>query len=469
MPGGAPADAMTVDGKALQQLPVEIDMPPAPAGVSGIAPVSGAQASARGYEYRLRTDRGISNPVFIALTDSAPVAESGDNDKPEAPAKLAAPCAVTGQFFPQRDRDWFALEAKKGDAWWVDVWSHRLGVSSDPFLLVQRVTKNDKGETQSADVQEVYDSDANAGGADFNTASRDPSYRLEAKEDGSYRLAVRDLFNTTRDDPRLTYVLAVRKEKPDFELVATPVRDGPAAPPAPPLLRRGGAVPVRDVALRKDGFNGEIQLSAEGLPPGVSCAGSTVAAGSTSAVLVLAAAENAAGWSGLLRIVGKADVGGTQAVREARGACVVVNAGEPPTEAVRSRLTADFEAAVSGSEVAPLAIEPAEAKAYEPAGAKVTLPLKLTWRGDTSGKFKVKVAGHPALDNFTETEIDAKAATAELGIDLNKHKLPPGTHTLYVRAEGKVKYARNAEPAKDTDGVFYSTAVLVKIPPPEKK
>jgi hypothetical protein len=542
LPGGTPAEGMTLDGKPLQHLPVEIDLPPAAAGVSGVAPLSGAQASARGYPYRLQTDVGTSNPVFIAFADVAPVQESGDNDNPEKPAALMPPCNVTGQFYPQRDRDWFTLDAKKGDVWRVDVWSHRLGVPSDPFLLVQRVTKNEKGEMKSADAQEVYDSDANAGGADFNTASRDPSYRLEAKEDGTYRLGVRDLFNTTRDDARLTYLLSVRRDKPDFELVAMPLRVGPAATPAPPLLRRGGAVPVHVVALRHDGFNGDIQLSAEGLPPGVGCAGSTIVAGSTSATLVLFAGDNAQGWAGPVRIVGKADVAGTPAVREARGACVVVNPGEPPTEAVRSRLTADFEAAVSASDVAPLAIEPGEARAYERSGAKVTLPLKLAWRSDASGKFKVKVGGHPALDNFTETEIDAKAPTASVEIDLNKHKLPPGVHTLYVRAAGTVKYARNPEATKaadearaaaekaaseavaaakqaaekltaakagtdaeatkraektaadadgaakaaeqkkteaaarakdqapkDTDGVFYSSAVLVTIPPAEKK
>jgi hypothetical protein len=210
-------------------------------------------------------------------------------------------------------------------------------------------------------------------------------------------------------------------------------------------------VPVRVVALRSDGFNGEIRLSAEGLPPGVSCAGATIAAGTTSAALVLTAADSAAGWVGPIKVIGKADVAGTQAVREARGACVVVNAGDPPTEAVRSRLTADFEAAISGGDATPLVIEPAEAKAVEPAGPKLILPLKLTWRSDASGRFKVKVAGPAALDNFAETEIDAKTATAHLDVDLNKHKLPPGTHTLYVRAAGKVKYARNPEATKAAD------------------
>ena len=444
LPGATPVERMTVDGKALGQLPVEIELPPADAAVFGQRP--GALAAARGYEYRLRTDRGVSNPVFIAYTDSIPLAE-GDNDDPAKAPKLAAPSTVTGQFFPQRDRDWFTLEAKKGDVWWLEVLSHRLGAVSDAFVLVQRVTKNEKGETKSTDVQEVNDDGASAGGADYNTASRDPLYRLEAKEDGVYHLQVRDLFNTTRDDPRLAYVLSVRKPTPDFQLVVAPVRTSPGDLPPNPLLRRGGAVPLRVIALRRDGFNGEIRVSVEGMPVGVSCAGATIPAGSSAASLVLTAAEGAAAWAGPLKVVGKADVSGAAVVREARGA--VVFAGDGTNEAVRSRLTTDFAVAVSGSDLSPLAIEPAEAKAHEaPAGGKVAVPLKLTWRTPGSGKVKLKAAGHPLFDNAAEAQVDANAAAANVEFDLNRHKLTPGTYTLYARAEAKVKYVRNPEALK---------------------
>ena len=443
---GAAAANLAIDGKPLEQLPVEIDLPATGAAqvVSGIAPPAPPQVAQRGFAYRLRTDRGTSNPVFILFADSAPVAESAANDQPDQAPKVAPPALVAGQFFPQRDRDWLSFDAKKGEVWKLDVRSNRLGAATDPFLLVQRVTKSDKGETQSADVQEVYDSDDSGGGADYSTASRDPGYRLEVGEDGTYRVAVRDLFNTTRDDPRLTYVLAARKEAPDFALMAAPVRAGVKDAPTP-LLRRGGSVPVRVVAVRRDGFNGDISLSAEGLPAGVTCSGA-IPAGSNAGALVFTAAENAGNWVGPVRILGKADVGGAPAVREASGAAVTLNPGESPTEAVRSRLTAEFALGVCGHDLSPLAIEPAEQKTWEaPVGGKAQVPLKLTWRGEAAGKFKLKAAGPPAIDGAPEFEIDAKAPTANLELDLNRFKLPPGVSTLYVRAEGKVKHVRNAD------------------------
>jgi hypothetical protein len=451
LPGAAPVPGVTLDGKPLEQLAAEVEIPsPPPASCRLLN--SPAQSLLDGIAYRVRGERAGSNAVLLAVADAPPVAEQNPNDKPAEAQKLAPPCEVAGQFFPRGDRDWYSLDAKKGDVFWVEVFSQRLGVPSDPFLLVQRVTKNDKGEEQSADVQEVYDSDANVGGTDFNTTSRDPAYRLEAKEDGTYRVQVRDLFNTLRDDPRLVYRLSVRREKPDFRLAVMAVK--PAADlkelPTPPLLRKGASVPVRVVALRRDGFAGEIALSVEGLPPGVTCAPASIGAGNATATLLLTAAEDAAGWAGAVRVIGKAQVNGAEAVREARGASVLWAVPDAAAEGVRSRLTGDgFNIAVSANEAAPLSFGPADAKPLEvAAGAKLKIPLKLNARTGPAGKLKSKVVGHPTLDRVAEAEIDGAAKEASLEVDLNQHKLPPGTHTLYVRAEGPVKYLRNPEALK---------------------
>jgi hypothetical protein len=451
LPGGTPAAGITLNGKPLEQLPAEIDLPAA-----ALAPCtllrSPAQSVLDGIAYRVRGERAASNAALLAVADSALAPEQNPNDKPAEAQKLAAPCEVTGQFFPRGDRDWYSFDVKKGDVYWIEVFSQRLGLPTDPFLLVQRVTKNDKAEEQSSDVQEAYDTDANVGGADFNTASRDPAYKLEAKEDATYRVQVRDLFNTVRDDPRLVYRLSVRKEKPDFCLAVMPVKPGADLKdlPAPPLLRKGGSVPVRVVALRRDGFGGEIALSAEGLPPGVTCAAGSIPAGAASGTLVLTAADDAAGWAGPLRVVGKAQLNGAEAVREARGASVLWAVPDAAAEAVRSRLTGDgFAIAVSAAEAAPLSIAPADVKPLEvAASAKLKIPLKLTARTGPAGKLKAKPAGHPSLDRAAEVEIDGAAKEASLEIDLNQHKLPPGTHTLYVRAEGPVKYLRSPEVLK---------------------
>jgi len=55
------------------------------------------------------------------------------------------------------------FEARKGEVFWAEVFSERLGLPTDPFALIQRVSKNDKGEEQVSDVKELYGFDSDIG------------------------------------------------------------------------------------------------------------------------------------------------------------------------------------------------------------------------------------------------------------------------------------------------------------------
>ena len=60
------------------------------------------------------------------------------------------------------------------------------------------------------------------------------------------------------------------------------------------LLRRGGQAAIRVVAFRRDGFDGEIKVTATNLPTGVTCHDAVIGPARNAAALVLAAAPNAA-------------------------------------------------------------------------------------------------------------------------------------------------------------------------------
>ena len=89
----------------------------------------------------------------------------------------------------------------------MEVFSHRLGVPTDPYLLVQQVTKNDKGEEQVKDIQGVDDYLDNPAGqvrrgmAIYDMKTDDPAFRFVAPEDGTYRVLVRNLASYTHADP----------------------------------------------------------------------------------------------------------------------------------------------------------------------------------------------------------------------------------------------------------------------------
>ncbi len=469
LPGGTPARDLTVNGKPLEQLEVEIELPrdtTAPRQIS--YPQKLGDATLDAFEYRLNTPQGVSNPVLLSFATGPVIAEREPDNQPGQAQSISPPCEYAGQFYPARDQDWVAFEAKKGEVFWVEIFSQRLGLPTAPFALIQRVTKNDKGEEQVSDVKELSDTDSNLGGVEYKTATRDPAGRLEAESDGIYRIQVRDLFNTAQADPRLVYRLSIRKETPDFRLVA-----GPQPPPSPnkdsreallltPLLRRGETMPIKVMAFRRDNFNGDIELKAENLPAGVTCAAAKIEKDKGSAVLLLTAAENAAAWMGAVKIIGKAKIGQTEVAREARGATLNWAVGDYNVDPVQSRLSRDFVLVVSGVESAPISIEPGESKPWEMSeGGKLNIPLKITRRAGFNANLKLKAFGMGALDRLKEIEVDGKATNANVEIDLKDHKIPPGPHNFYLQTQTPGKYRNNPEAAKAAEEALKQAEKLV--------
>jgi len=225
------------------------------------------------------------------------------------------------------------------------------------------------------------------------------------KEDGVYRLQVRDLFNRHESNPGFVYRLSIRKEAPDFRLVAMPQapppvnKDAKEAPLWTLFLRRGETLPIKVLAFRRDNFNGEIELHAEGLPPGVICAAAKIETNKNSALVFLTASDNTNDWSGPIRIVGEGKAGDSALVREARAGSITWTVPDYNNEAVRPRLVRELFLAVSGVESAPIAIETAERKVWETTvGGKLQIPLKLARNGEFNENLKLKTtATRPSI------------------------------------------------------------------------
>ena len=366
------ADVLGSDGKPLQKLETDIDIPStADHGADGLS--MPAAAIVEGFSYRLSTPRGASNPLFISFAAAPVTCEAKPSQDPAQPQQVTPPCDITGQFCPANHADTYAFTAKKGEVLWLEAFSHRLGLPTNPFLLVQR---------DAADLQEVYGSDANIGAQRFSTVTYDPAWRFEVKDDGLYRVRISDLFGNTRRDPDNVYRLSLRKESPDFGLVALveppPSKaDDRSSTPRGALLRGGGALAIKVLAYRRDNFAGEIELSAEDLPPGVACCPTKILAGKNDGLLLLTATESAAHWVGVIRILGKAHIGDRDAVHEARSGTVSWSVPDYNNDPVPVRLARQFMLAVSGTETAPIGIEPAEDKVWEAApGTKLEIPLE---------------------------------------------------------------------------------------------
>lgn len=388
-------------------------------------------------------------PAGLAANATAKETEPNNKDA----QKITLPCDISGAFYPAADVDTYEFSAKKGETWWVEVASERLGLNTDPFVLVQQVK-----DGKFTDVAELYDiappmkvtsNGYSYDGPPYDAGSPDVLGKFEAKEDGVYRLQLRDLFGGTRSDPHNVYRLIVRQAAPDFALAAWAVhmtlRNGDRAALSKPMsLRQGDARAFEVVVQRRDGFDGEIEIGMENLPPGVSVAGLKIGKGKTYGHLILSADEKAPRGFSLAKITGKAVIGGKEVTRPARLASMEWAVKDAKGEIPAPRLMADIPVSVTDSEQAPLTIAAAENKVFEAtAGTTLKIPLKLTWRSEFNGSsIKVKAYGE-GFSAIKEFDIPLKAATHELTLDLAALKIAPGDHTFALQSLGICKYRYN--------------------------
>lgn len=453
LPGGKPAENFTIEGAPLEAVTTNIPLPGDDAAARGLE--LGTFVTPQGslldaMEYRLDN----SAPVRIGFARAQVIPETEPNDDPTTATKVTVPCEVAGQFYPARDLDWIEFEAKKGDVYFIEVISQRLGLDSDPYILIQKVKTADDGKETVSDVAAVDDPADRAGriGSDFDTSSDDPSYRFAVPEDARYRIMVRDQFGDGRVNARYVYRLVIREEQPDFRLVAVSeaVRSGnPNANQVfvePPVLPVGGSTVLKINVDRRDGFDGEIDVQVTGLPEGVSCPGALISGKSESGWLVLSAAPNAKPWSGSIQVVGKAAVDGQEIVRHARSGAVVWGTTNKTTLLPAFRTARDLNLSVTDKIAAPATIIVGDGTDVETAlGAKFELPVKVDRLDDFKTDVKLVATGLPNEIKPGDITIKGDAKEGKVEFAITNAKAEPGAYTFYWKSDVKHKTVLNPD------------------------
>jgi hypothetical protein len=395
----------------------------------------------------------------VGLVAAAETQETEPNNTQAQVQKIALPCDIAGSFFPAADVDTFEFTAAKGDVWWVEVASERLGRPTDPAILVQHVT-GAGAEEKLADLAEFTDiappmkpsSNGYAyDGPPYDGGSADIIGRLEIKEDGVHRLQISDLFGGTRNDSRNVYRLIVRKAAPDFAVAAwglhMELRNGDRNALSKPLALRGGiTVALEVVAVRRDGFDGDIELVMEGLPEGVTAQGLKIAKGKTRGIMLLTADQNAPRSLANVTFYGKSTIGDVPATRPVQMAGfawpIVDSWGEVPSP----RLVTGLPVSVTGSEFAPITIAASEKKVWEvKAGEKLTIPLVHTRRSEFSGAvLQLKTSGE-GFENHPRFDVSLTADTSEAILDTAALKTPPGDYLISFYGSAVAKYRYNPD------------------------
>ncbi len=472
LPGGTLGSRTGVDRRRLEERTVEIVAPTSADSREVLVRRNGAFID--GFNWSLRDTNGQSNPIRFSLTElpiiTAPTSASL--------TPISIPTEYCGQFQARGGLSGVQFTAKKGEVAWIEVFSNRLGWPTDPSAVVQRLAeaKDPQAAVSWSDVLELPELDSNVGDRDFNTASLDCGGRFESPADATYRVVVRDLYNLGTPNPRYLYRLSVRRETPDYRLVAVPAQpprpkdDNREIHPVSPVVRRGGTQAIRVMAFRRDGFGGEIELSATGLPKGVRSPSSRILAGQNTGLLFLTADETAAGWSGFIEISGKSRIGNQTVERKSRAGSVVWHLPDWNQASVESRLTTGLPLSVLDTEPTPVQVLVAMEKPLEaPADGKLAIPVRVRRNSDYNAAFNLKALGRPELDKSKDAPVAEKGTNATVELNLAELKLPEGTHWIWLQGQCAGKYRKLPEAAeaatlaaKEADKVATEAAAAAK-------
>lgn len=469
MPAGvAPLEKLEVTIAAPQKIAAAIDtlMQPADAGIDS-------------FSYRFSGLNGISNPIRLARVDGPLVSEIEPNDTPDQAQPLTLPAQVVGRFNPRNDRDWYSFHARKGEKYWIEVISQRLGLPTDPHMTLQQVIKDAAGKITTKDLADVDDGPKleDGGQGRFRVVNDDPAVVFTAPDDGDYRLMVEDLYSSAQGAPSLQYLLRIGPAHPGFRLLTYPARltaNEQATTLASTVLHKGTGSVIDVVALRRDGFKGAIQITADSLPPGVTARPGIIARGTSVGALMLQTASDAPDWAGVVRIVGRAapdsdeettrqtPAGPTSA--DATGSmCValpveVMFGAANGAQVAATRLAAESALAVRDGLSLPYTIEAGDGKVWRvPRGGKLQIPVKITRNPQftfdektaerDSGEIRLQAVSQGQLRaDALKFEVDATQKDLVVNVD---PAAATGSYSLMLRAtDAPAKISRGGEVAK---------------------
>src|SRR5262245_2963298 len=146
LPGGQLDPTAIFNGSVLEKLVVPIAAPADPAAqmrMNFTGNVPPTMALLDGFEHRLQTPQGPSNPVLFTFAKAPVVIDNDKNDTFETAQDVPAPCEIAGRIDRKGDRDWYAFTAKKGDSYIIETFSHRFGAPTDMFVTVKNAKKAD--------------------------------------------------------------------------------------------------------------------------------------------------------------------------------------------------------------------------------------------------------------------------------------------------------------------------------------
>ena len=470
LPEGKPDPSATVDGVVLDKITATINAPKDPAalqrmGFTGhVSPLAG---TLDGFEYRLKTPAGASNPYLLTFAHAPIAAEKEEHGTVETAQELNLPAEVAGSIRKRGDRHWYSFNAKKGDVYMIEVLSHRLGFATDMyFSLLKPASQDAKG--QKIPQQEIVQQDDTTvplSLKNFYTVNRDPQpYRFVVPADGKYEIMVASHLGDTLAGINHLYRLRISPENPDYRLVVLPPDD---YRPDACTLGQGGNRNFIVLAERLDGFKGEIALTVDGLPKDVTSVPQTIGPNTKECLLVVSAAPNAPVFTGEIKIKGKATINGKEVVREARPASITWPVQPQQNIPTIARLDRNLMLAVRDK--SPFNLVAKADQNVVTHGGKVNIKLTLNRLfPDANAPFQVLPSPGELPPGVTFANVTIPQGKGDANLILNvAANVQPGTYSFVFRGFAPVPFSKNSMDKKkaNINVVMPSTPVNLTILP----
>jgi hypothetical protein len=396
---------------------------------------------------------GRSNAKLILARNIPEVLEQEPNGTPAEAQRLTAPVAVSGQFSPAKDADYFTFAAKKGEIYSIEVFAQRIGSPADPDMEVFNV----KGAVM-ANPQDIGD---NIGQLRFPTRSQDLNYDLTVPEDGDYSFRLEHLYGQVQGGPQFVYRVELTQKVEDFQIICAPLSENRRDND---VIRQGGRERLDLLVWRLGGHDAPITVTADHLPPGVTCEPLVIAPGMKAGTLILTAAADAPIGEAEINVVAKSQVAAAEVERVARGGVVVTDSTNTPCP---SRMTRSIVLAVRENSPFRLTAtaenttlkqgEPLVISCHVDRRPEITVDILLSGRNITL----------PTGIDIPLTKIEAGQTDGKL--TLATDKVPPATYSMPVNGEGQVPFERAPGQKETIRCLLPSNLVTFTILPKDPK
>jgi hypothetical protein len=274
----------------------------------------------------VRQNGATSNAVPFAVDDLPEVLESEPNDSLAMANRVTVPVVINGRIQKAGDEDYFVFKAEAGQTLAMEVQARRLDSPLDSVLTLydaegKKLDENDDPPRPMAEPDPVKktpypDLACNVDPLDaLATHIADSRLVHTFSQAGDYAVRIRDVRDEGGEE--YAYRLKIAPARPDHVLR---VNTDSAR------LAQGDSILLAITVLRKDGFDGEIKLAVQDLPPGLAAGDAVIAASQQETQLTIAASASATPGLCFPVVVGTATVDGQPLVRKAIPVETVVQA-----------------------------------------------------------------------------------------------------------------------------------------------